>query len=194
MRLGIYGGTFNPVHMAHLLIAERVTDALSLERLLFIPCAVPPLKPDTDLVPGNHRYEMVKIAISGNPRFSVSDLEIRRAGKSYTIDTVTQIASEYQLRRDELFLIIGADNLPTLPKWKNTTAIHALCRFVLVRRPHHTLSSAMTTLLDDSVVVDVPLLEISSSEVRARVAACKSVRYMVPEGVLDYIQKQRLYL
>ncbi len=194
MKLGVYGGTFNPIHLAHLIVADRVHESLALDQLLFIPCAIPPLKPADGLIDGRYRLEMIGLAIRDNPAFRVSDIELRRGGRSFTIDTIRALASEYQVTRDELFLIMGADNLKAIHTWKQPEAIQSLCRLVVVQRPQHPVAFHTSGIISDWISVDAPLLDISSTNIRQRLHAGKSVRYLIPGVVIDYIREKSLYL
>lgn len=190
MRLGVFGGTFDPVHMAHLIIAERVRDTLQLDRVLFVPCAIPPHKPDRSRAADEHRFRMIELAISGNPFFRVSDLELKRGGLSYTVDTLRRLTTEASLDRERLFLIMGADNLKDLHTWREPKAILELCRLVVVARPHVEIAIPD---FGDVIRVDSPLLEISSSRLRAMVQAGQSIRYLVAPKVRHYISAHKLY-
>jgi nicotinate-nucleotide adenylyltransferase len=186
MNLGILGGSFNPVHNAHLVVATRVAEALDLDRVLFIPTAISPLKPPRDLAPAPHRWAMLRLALRGNPRFRACDLEMRRGGVSYTVDTLREIRRRTEAR---LHLIVGADALNLLPQWKESREVRALATLVVVARPGHRTRLRMPK----NHIVDVPLLDISGTEIRDRVCKGLSVRYLVPEAVERYIRKKGLY-
>jgi nicotinate-nucleotide adenylyltransferase len=186
MKLGILGGSFNPVHHGHLVIAERAAEALALDRVLFIPTAVSPLKSRDGFAPARDRWAMLKLAIRGNPRFGASDLELRRGGVSYTVDTLRELRRR---TRAELHVILGADAARLLPRWKSIEEVKRLAAFVFVSRPGHRVRARMPK----QHIVEVPLLEISSTEIRDRVRLGLSVRYLVPEAVERYLCRKRLY-
>lgn len=187
MKLGIFGGSFNPIHNAHLAIAMRAAEAVRLDRVLFIPAGVSPLKQARDLAPARDRWAMVRAAIRGNPLFGADDLEMRRSGVSFTVDTLRELR-----RRSgaSLHLILGADAVTQLPRWKSFDEVKRLVTFVLVSRLGQTLRAG----LPKEHIVDVPLLEISSSEIRRRVRRGLSIRYLVPDPVERYIRRKGLYL
>lgn len=186
MKLGILGGSFNPIHHGHLIIATRVAEALKLDRVLFIPTAVSPLKSRRDFAPARDRLAMVRTALRGSPRFAASDTEIRRGGTSYTVDTLKALRKG---RSDGLFLILGADAARLLPQWRSVDEVKRLATLVFVERPGLRAGPGMPKHL----VVAVPLLDISSSEIRARVRRNLSIRYLVPETVERYIRRKGLY-
>lgn len=186
MRLGLLGGSFNPIHHGHLVIATRAAEALKLDRLLFVPTAISPLKKGGDLAPASDRLAMVKLAVRGNPRFGVSDLEIRRGGVSYTVDTVRRLKARTKAR---IYLILGADAARLLPEWKSIDEVKELVTFVFAARPGHRLGARMPK----QYIIEVPLLEISGTGIRERVRKGLSIRYLVPEAVERYIVRKGLY-
>jgi nicotinate-nucleotide adenylyltransferase len=186
MKLGILGGSFNPIHHGHLLIATRAAEALGLDRVLLIPASVSPLKSAGALAPPRHRLAMVRMAVRGNRRLGASDLEIRRGGTSYTVDTLKSLKGRYG---GPLYLIVGADAARLLPRWRSIGEVMRLAKVVVVGRPGHRSNGKLPKVL----MVDGPLLEISSTEIRHRVKRGQSVRYLVPEGVERYIRRKRLY-
>lgn len=200
MRIGIFGGTFNPVHYGHLLLAESCREQRGLDEVWFMPAAVPPHKQDLQLVDAAQRLEMLKLAAGGNEAFHVSDLEWKRGGVSYTVDTLEAIHAE---RPDaELYLLIGADTLADLPNWRNPQRVCELALPTAVCRPgageldYEPLAafvepSRLARLRE--LRVEMPLIGISSRELRARVAAGKSIRYQVPRAVEKFIETAGLY-
>jgi nicotinate-nucleotide adenylyltransferase len=196
-RLGIFGGTFNPVHMGHLIAAQCAFEHLELSRVLFVPCARSPHKLRAPLLDARHRLAMLSAAIEGDLRYEVSDIEVRRGGVSYAIDTVEELRREYP--DAELCFIIGADTLRDLHAWRAIDRLLALCRFVTLERPGH--ASAPDELGLDPPwperlcrdVVPGRLIEISSSDLRHRVAEGLSIRYLVPPAVEMYIAEHGLY-
>ena len=189
-RVGIMGGTFDPIHHGHLVAASEVASLFRLDEVIFVPTGEPWQKTDRRVSPAEHRYLMTVIATASNPRFWVSRVDIDRDGPTYTIDTIRDIAA--QRPGAELFFITGADALGQILSWKDPEETLELARFVGVTRPGYELSDAH--LPTDSVtLLDVPAMAISSSGCRERVAAGRPVWYLVPDGVVQYINKHRLY-
>lgn len=187
-RIGIMGGTFDPIHHGHLVAASEAQVALGLDEVVFVPTGQPADKPSVSLA--EHRYLMAVIATASNPRFRVSRVDIDRPGTTYTVDTLRDMRSEFP--DAELFFISGADAIAALIGWKDSHDLAALAHFVGVSRPGHELSTG--SLPEDRVtVLEVPALAISSSDCRARVGEGNSVWYLVPDGVVQYIAKHDLY-
>jgi len=200
-RIGILGGTFNPIHMGHLIMAEEACQHHHLSKVLFIPTYIPPHKYVNDLAEAHHRNQMVKAAISGKSRFEVSDLEIMREGKSYTIDTVHEILDHYG-KDNEVFLIMGADSLNELELWKNIKRLSQLCHFVIVNRPGFKTeaSARLVEIIGNDKVLDMERLRIeidpigiSSTEIRKRLKDGIEIQGLVPECVEAYIKERGLY-
>ncbi len=189
-RVGIMGGTFDPIHHGHLVAASEVASLYGLDEVIFVPTGEPWQKSVRQVSTAEHRYLMAVIATASNPRFWVSRVDIDRAGPTYTADTIRDIA---QLRPDAgLYFITGADALAQILSWKDAEDALKLAHFVGVTRPGYELSDAH--LPSDAVtLLDVPALTISSSGCRERVAAGRPVWYLVPDGVVQYINKHRLY-
>jgi nicotinate-nucleotide adenylyltransferase len=189
-RVGIMGGTFDPIHHGHLVAASEVAALFGLTEVIFVPTGAPWQKSDREVSPAEHRYLMAVIATASNPRFWVSRVDIDRGGPTYTIDTIRDIGEQ---RPDaELFFITGADALAQILSWKDAQEALRRARFVGVTRPGYALSDAH--LPTDSVtLLDVPAMAISSSDCRARVRAGHPVWYLVPDGVVQYINKHHLY-
>jgi nicotinate-nucleotide adenylyltransferase len=188
-RIGIMGGTFDPIHHGHLVAASEVQGRFQLDEVVFVPTGQPWQK---GLVsPAEDRYLMTVIATASNPRFSVSRVDVDRDGPTYTIDTLRDLSAIYG-SDTELFFITGADALAKILSWKDALEMLSLAHFIGVTRPGFDLSD--DHLPDDSVtLVEVPAMAISSSDCRSRVAAGKPVWYLVPDGVVQYIAKRRLY-
>jgi nicotinate-nucleotide adenylyltransferase len=186
MRLGLLGGSFNPIHHGHLITATRAAEAVKLDRVLFIPAAVSPLKNGGDLAPAKDRWTMLRLALKGNGLFGASDLELRRGGLSYTIDTLRELR---QRTKAELYWILGSDAARLLPKWKSIDDVRRLATFIIVTRPGDRVPRKMPK----DRIVKAPLLEISSSEIRERVRKGRSVRYLLPDSVERYIRRKGLY-
>lgn len=184
MRLGIFGGTFNPIHMGHLLLAETARETLKLDRLVFIPTHQPPHKSARALASGQQRLEMIQLAIRDQPAFVTSDIELQRQGTSYSIDTVKTLHA--QLPMAKLFLLMGGDMLTV--RWASWTELKRLCTVAAAKRPG-------TKPRRDSGIkwLPMPLVELSSSEIRQRLRKGRSIRYLVPMQVERYIREHQLY-
>lgn len=199
-RIGILGGTFNPVHLGHLILAQSAVEAFDLGKVLFIPCGVPPHKNPGMLIPAEHRLAMVRAAVAGDPRFEALDIEIRRTGISYAVDTVGQLRETY--KGSELIFIIGSDTLQELYLWKNIYSLLTLCKFAVFCRPGIDVRGAQAAGLHlespwaERLVEGVTgarQVDISSSDIRYRIAEGLSIRYLVPQDVERYIREHGLY-
>ncbi|NHN54249.1 nicotinate-nucleotide adenylyltransferase [Calidifontibacter sp. DB0510] len=190
MRLGVMGGTFDPIHHGHLVAASEVQSLLDLDEVVFVPTGQPWQKAGREVSPAEHRYLMTVIATASNPRFSVSRVDIDRPGPTYTLDTLRDL---HEQRPDaELFFITGADALAQILSWKGVEELWDLATFIGVTRPGHELSK--TGLPQDRVILqEVPAMAISSTDCRNRVVAGEPVWYLVPDGVVQYIGKYQLY-
>jgi nicotinate-nucleotide adenylyltransferase len=190
-RIGVMGGTFDPVHHGHLVAASEVASRFSLDEVVFVPTGTPWQKTDRPVSPAEDRYLMTVIATASNPRFSVSRVDIDRDGPTYTIDTLHDLRKRFE-GGSELFFITGADALSAILGWHRSADLFALAHFVGVTRPGHQLTDS--GFPDGSVsLVEVPTLAISSTDCRERVRAGEPVWYLVPDGVVQYISKRRLY-
>ena len=186
-KIGILGGSFDPVHLGHLVLAEYALTECKLDKVLFIPNRIPNLKQPPQAT-AHHRYRMVKLAIQDNPRFEISDIEIKREGISYTYDTV--IALKKKLKNAKLFFIIGSDAYNSLPKWKNFKKLIAEIEFIVAIRPDSKIKKIPQVKFQ---VLSIPEIAISSSYIRERVEKGMSIRYLVPDGVWQYICEYKLY-
>ncbi|RXJ00001.1 nicotinate-nucleotide adenylyltransferase [Anaerobacillus alkaliphilus] len=187
-KIGILGGTFDPPHYGHLLIAEEARIACSLDEVWFMPTRIPPHKVGSNLCSDADRIEMVKQAITGNSYFKLCLIEFERVGPSYTVDTMIELK---KCNEDtSFFFIIGGDMINYLPHWKDIDKLLTLVTFVGIQRPGHPISSSYS---EKVVMIEVPQLEISSSEIRERLQHRKSVRYLLPETVHDYIKERNIY-
>ena len=190
MRVGVMGGTFDPIHHGHLVAASEVASEFDLDEVVFVPTGRPWQKDAREVSPAEHRYLMTVIATASNPRFTVSRVDIDRPGPTYTIHTLRDLHAERP--EAELFFITGADALAQILSWKDVEELWSLAHFVGVTRPGHVLSG--TGLPEDGVsLLEVPAMAISSTDCRARVAAGEPVWYLVPDGVVQYIAKYHLY-
>lgn len=190
MRLGLFGGTFDPPHVAHLAMAERAREQLRLDRVVFMPVGRPPHKRARALSPAEDRIAMTRLAVRGNRAFTVSTLETRRPGTSYTIETLRALAAHHA--RARLFLVIGEDSLDDFPTWHEPRAILDLATLAVAPRPGSRRARA-ARLGARVVWIEAPALPISSSAIRADVRAGRSVRYLVPAPVAAYFDRHRLY-
>lgn len=187
MKIGILGGTFNPIHLGHLILAEEARERLELEKVIFVPTYLPPHKDTSSIIPASARFEMIELAIRGNAAFGVSDIEIRRQGRSYTIDTLKSLQKEY--RTDELFFVIGSDLLTYLDEWKDVEQIVKMVTFIAATRPGYPLEKI------PSFIQTMPIraVDISGFEIRSRIREGTSIRYLVPDAVHQYIVERGLY-
>jgi nicotinate-nucleotide adenylyltransferase len=198
MKLGLLGGTFDPIHLGHLLMAETALDGLGLSQVLFVPAGDPPHKQDLAKTPARHRVAMVERAIAGHPCFALSRVDLERPGPHFTTDTVRLIRRQYQLSAEACFLIVGGDSLVELPTWHSAPELVTLCRLAVAHRPGYrpdlaeleAVISALSARLD---WVEMPLIGVSASDIRARVRAGRSIRYQVAEPVREYIEQNQLY-
>ena len=187
MKIGILGGTFNPIHVGHLILAEEAREKLLLDKIIFVPAATPPHKDISNIAKAQNRFEMLKLALKDNGHFSVSDIEIKRQGRSYTIDTLREFKKLYP--KNELYFIIGSDLLKYLDEWKDLGEIIKMVKFIVATRPGYPLEkipSYISTLA-------IRAVDISAFEIRNAIKENKSFRYLVPARVFDYINKRKLY-
>ncbi|MGC8669459.1 MAG: nicotinate-nucleotide adenylyltransferase [Chthonomonadales bacterium] len=195
MRLGILGGTFDPIHHAHLFIGEEARVRFGLDRVLFVPNRTPPHKCEPDLTPEAHRFAMVELAVASNPRFSASRVELDRPGPSYTVDTLRILKEEYPAA--EFYFISGLDAVAEMGSWKEPLAIAKLSTIVAIGRPGFDAENALAALPPDLrlriEVIASPLMAISSTLLRERVQAGLPIRYLTPDPVIEYIQLHGLY-
>ncbi|MEQ8790355.1 MAG: nicotinate-nucleotide adenylyltransferase [Pirellulaceae bacterium] len=200
MRLGIFGGSFDPVHFGHLLLAESCREQCRLDEVWFVPAAVPPHKQEDERTEAKHRVEMLELAIAGNPAFRVSTLELDRGGVSYTVSTLAAIGE--QQPEAELFLLVGGDSLRDLATWREPERICRLATPAAVGRvgsPPADYSSLEPIVSAERLAhirrhaVEMPLVDLSSTDIRRRIAAGRSIRYMTPRAVEMYISQHGLY-
>jgi nicotinate-nucleotide adenylyltransferase len=184
MRIGILGGTFNPPHLGHLVLAEEVREKLNLDKIFFIPTNIPPHK-EEEIISSLHRFNMVKLAIKGNPYFEVLDSEIKRGGISFTIDTVRELKRKFPY--DEFYLIVGSDLVSTFSTWKEFDELKKMVKIVVAERENHPFKSK------DFIIVNITQIDISSSQIRKMIKEKRSVRYLVREKVFKYIKRHKLY-
>lgn len=198
MNIGVLGGTFDPVHVGHLVVAEEARAKLELAEVLFVPAGEPWLKANNAISPAEHRLEMVRLAIAGKAHFKLSTMEIERAGPTYTVDTITELQTRLNVG-DELFFILGWDNLNQLPQWHQPSRLIELCRLVAVPRVDSptpdlgSLEAAIPGLSQRVILLDEPRIDVNASQIRERVARGLSISQLVPEAVERYIKQHRLY-
>ncbi len=191
-RIGIFGGTFNPPHIAHSIVAESVRAQLILDKIIFIPSGNPPLK---ESIPAEDRLAMANLAFGDDINFEISDIEIRDiTEKSYTVNTLRKLRIKYEGERIKLFLIIGADNLLDLPRWKDPEQLFQLAEIVVINRPGFDPKNSKQEFYEKAKFIDVPYLEISSSMIREYVKIGRPVKYLVTKEVEEYIEDNKLYL
>lgn len=195
-KVGVLGGTFDPIHYGHLVIAEEAYARLRLREVLIVPASIPPHKQHRRVTSAGHRVSMVRLAIASNPHFRLSTIDVERDGPSHTADTLALLRAETNA---ELYFIIGEDSLLELPRWHQPARILAQCRLVVMSRPGYpepdlrVLASLNPEAVERGIVLRAPQLEISSSELQHRVAAGLPIKYQVPESVEEYISAHGLY-
>jgi len=201
VRIGVLGGTFDPIHHGHLIIAQEAFEALELATVIFVPSGRSPHKPAHAVTPGEHRYRMVELALEDDHRFTISDIECRRPGRSYTIDTLREL-SRSLAPGDELCFLVGSDTVVELPTWKEIDRFPDFCRLIVVTRPGHPLEeiASLAGIFPPRTVEQVRRdaltinpLGISATGIRLKVSQSRSVRYLVPDQVHRYIREHHLY-
>ena len=189
-RVGIFGGSFDPVHCGHLLVAQAAMEELSLTRLFFIPAAQSPFKPQSAPAPAHERLRLLRLALAGQTRYAIDEQEIQRGGTSFTIDTVRDYVARFP--QSKLFYLIGADHVPTLPAWREADRLAELVEFVVIPRPGQ-LPAKFPSPFRGRELEGFPL-GVSSSAIRCRVRAGQSIQSLVPEAVAEAIHNSKLYL
>ena len=198
MKVGILGGTFDPIHLGHLVMAEEARLRLELDKVLFVPAEQQWLKVGGAIAAPHQRLEMVRLAINSNPFFKLSVVEMERSGPSYTVDTLAALHDQLGAGA-ELYFILGWGSLAELPQWREPAQIVQRCQLVAIPRPGYTppdlesLELDITGISQSTILLDMPVIGISSSEVRRRISQGLSIHYLVPEAVARYIQEQGLY-
>jgi len=199
MNIGVLGGTFDPVHNGHLIVAEEAITRLNLAEVIFVPAGQPWLKADIPILPAKHRLQMLRLALADKPQFKLSTMEIERPGPSYTVDTIAELRDKLG-SEDELFFILGQDNLSQLPQWHDAPRLIQMCYLVAVPRPGvtrpnlKTLEASIPGVSQRVMLMDKPYIDVSASDIRDRVARGLSVRHLVPEPVNRYIKEHGLYV
>jgi len=188
MRIGILGGTFDPIHNGHLYLAKKVCQRLRLDRVIFIPAYLSPHKTDIKITAARDRYNMVRLAIADKRIFEISDIEVKKKGRSYSLETLKQLRKRYGFA-SEIFFITGSDSLRDIHKWKGLDTIARLCKFIVVKRPGFAIKNVPAGFM----VIDVDARDISATAIRRMVGNNRSIRKLVPRRVADYIYAHRLY-
>ena len=199
MNIGVLGGTFDPIHTGHLIIAEEARTRLGLTEVLFVPTGQSWLKVNNVISPAEHRVQMVRLAIADKPYFKLSTMEIERAGPSYTVDTLAELQGQIDAE-DKLFFILGWDNLIQLPQWHEPSRLVKMCHLVAIPRVGYLtpdldpLEAAIPGLSQSIILLDTPQIDISASEIRDRVVQGLSIHHLVPDSVEGYIKQHHLYV
>ncbi len=193
MKICIFGGTFDPPHLGHLLIAQTICEAEEFDKIIFVPALKNPLKSKEIASSIENRLKMLKIAVEGNPHFDISDNEIKRGGVSYSIDTIRYIKKEHNLKRDELYFLIGSDILKSFYNWREPIKILEECQVIVALRPGFKPSSVPNWILSEIQFANIPRFELSATQIRKRWKEDKTIRYMVTQPVWEFINKNSLY-
>ena len=199
MDIGVLGGTFDPVHWGHLKIAEVAVQRLDLNRILFMPAGEPWLKAEKEIAPSQHRKKMLELAIEGNPRFTISTIELDRPGATYTVETLEMLHAGAGSDTD-IYFLMGWDSLLQLPQWKRPLEIIRMCRIVAFTRSGmgppdlEMLEEKVPGITRNAIILDMPPVDISSSDIRDRVSKGLPIEDLVPESVEEYIRNNRLYV
>lgn len=195
--IGIMGGTFNPVHIGHLIAAQEVLNKMNMDKIIFIPTGNPPHKNKDEVLSALDRYEMVKLAVRNNEEFDISDIEIKREGQTYTYDTLKELHNIYY--GIQFYFIIGFDTLKEIDTWKNINAVCSLTNFIVVNRGNNSKEISEEILIKEKkygqkfILVEIPDIEISSTDIRDRIKNNKSIKYLVTNEVEEYIKQKGLY-
>ena len=193
MKTCLFGGTFDPPHFGHLIVAQTIFEAEHFDKIVFVPAHIPPHKKGKKISSLELRLEMLKIAIKDNPNFEISDIEIKRGGISYSLETVRDYKEQTELSQDELFYLIGSDSLKLFYAWENPKAILKECQLIVAIRPGFRPSDIPNWILAKVQFANIPRIEISSSQIRARWIEDKTIRYMVTQPVWKFINENNIY-
>ena len=197
-RIGVLGGTFEPIHMAHLVIAQAALDEGHVDKVLFVPAGLPWMKSRRKISPVAARVRMVELALHGNPGFEISLVDVRRKGPSYTVETLEELKKKYP-HGTRFYLIVGADSVREMPQWYQSKKLIRLCRILAFRRPGYNelelgwVESELPGILKSIKWLKAPIMDISATELRRRATRGGSLRYLVPEAVREYIEKEGIY-
>lgn len=190
-KIGILGGTFDPIHIGHLILAEEVKNKLGLDGVIFTPCMHPPHKTKRKPSPAKDRFRMTQLAIEGNRSFSISDIELKRGGVSYTVDTLRQLKEIHP--RSEIYFLTGADMLEEIHTWREPEEVYKLAKMVIATRPGFDKFDPKNRYAQKSTIVEITGVDVSSSQIREKVKKGQSIKYLVPSRVEDYVKKKKLY-
>jgi nicotinate-nucleotide adenylyltransferase len=190
--IGIFGGSFDPIHLGHLIAAQSVREALGLSRIVFVPAGSPPHKQGRTMAPPKLRHRMVRLATAGNPAFETSDLELGQSRPTYTIETLITLRKKHP--RTRLSLMLGIDQALLLDTWKEPQRLFSLARVVIFARPGYDLRKLATKWRRQVTIVEIPQVDVSASAIRDRLRRGRSIRYLVPDAVAAFIRRHRLYL
>ena len=198
MKIGVLGGTFDPVHLGHIAVAEEARTSLGLSDVILVPAGQPLLKPNRPITSAGHRLQMLRLAVADKPNFKVSTMEIERPGPSYTVDTIAELRVQYG-SGDEMYFIMGWGSLGQLPEWREPSRLISMCYLVAVPRPGwprpdlEALEDSIPGISQRVVLLDKPQIDISASAIRERAARGLSLRHLVPDAVAEYIREHKLY-
>lgn len=192
MRIGIMGGTFNPIHYGHLVVAAEAGDQFKLDNIVFIPSGTPPHKDNSDIASAKARCEMVRLATRSNPLFSVSSLEIERGGKSYSVETVEKLLAIYG-KETQVYFIVGVDSMLEIESWRDVDKLLGLCKFIVALRGGFNAEEISPAIRKHSHIMKIPEIGISATDVRKRIKKGKSIRYLVAPEVEEYIIRHNIY-
>jgi nicotinate-nucleotide adenylyltransferase len=193
-KIGLFGGTFDPIHTGHLIVGEIIRDTLNLEQIIFIPAKKHPFKDNNFIADETHRYNMIQLAIKDNEYLEVSDIELKSEGTSYTINTVQRFRNEYIEPEVDIYFLMGMDNLNQFHLWKEPDELMRKCKVVVFSRPGFKPPVEAEKYLNSIQTIQIPLLEISSTQIRNRIKTNQTVRYLVPAVVESYIRDNKLYI
>ena len=193
MKTCLFGGTFDPPHFGHLIVAQTIFEAEHFDKIVFVPAHIPPHKKERKISSVAIRLEMLKIATMDNPNFEISDIELKRGGISYSLETIHTYKEQTGLDREDLYYLIGSDSLKQFQTWQNPKAILEECQLIVAIRPGFRPSDIPNWILAKVQFANIPRIEISSTQIRARWVEDKTIRYMVTQPVWTYINKHNLY-
>jgi len=192
MKLCLFGGTFDPPHVGHLVIAETIQESERFDKVVFVPASNPPHK-EEDISPIESRLEMLRLALVNNDHFDVSDIEIKRGGISYAVETIEEAKERFGIGAENLYFLIGSDSLLDFHRWKQYESILDKCRVIVAQRPGFRPSRIDPNILARIRFANIPQIEISSSQIRQKIRGGLTIRYLVPHPVIKYIQEKELY-
>ncbi len=191
MNIGVFGGVFNPIHIGHLILAQSALEQFNLDKVVFVPSGNPPHK-DTGIIESRHRYQMVELSISENSKFAVSDIECKKEGITYTYQTLQEIEKIYP--SSTIHFILGSDALKEIKTWKNWEALLSKYIFLVAERADSKIDTVEKEMISKARIIDMPRIDISSSQIRALIKKGKSVRYLLPQKAYIYIVNNKLYI